>query len=214
VAKSQNTSFGLEGETRMPAATMGTRARRTSQLILEMAQEVFLAKGYFGTNIEDIAEAANVSRASFYTYFPSKRDVLVKIGEAGFVATQTWLDDMLVVAAEGGDDAVERIVASYLDLLDNDGAFAAVWGQATLHDEDLRRAGTRAQLHNARRFADVLTELGWDPGDLDRAKSALALQLMMDRYWFQTQVGGLRGTRPESIAILSSVIRSLLPSSS
>lgn len=202
--------FGLAGETRMPASTMGTRALRTSQLILDKAREVFLAKGYFGTNVEDIAEAAGVSRASFYTYYPSKRDVLLKVGDGGFEATQIRLDEMTEVALAGGDAVVERLVEMYLELLDSDGAFAAVWAQATLQDDELRKAGTRAQLHNARRLGEVLRIVGWDPGEGDPAKSALALQLMMDRYWFVSQIGGLRSSRAEAVAILSSIIRATL----
>ena len=53
--------FKLTGEVRSPAKTMGPRALRTSGLIKECAREVFLAKGYFGTSVEEIAEAAGVS---------------------------------------------------------------------------------------------------------------------------------------------------------
>jgi DNA-directed RNA polymerase specialized sigma24 family protein len=65
-------TFDLAGESRMPAPTMGRRAVRTSALIQETAREVFLQKGYHGTNIEDIAEAAGISRAQRLIKLPTR----------------------------------------------------------------------------------------------------------------------------------------------
>jgi hypothetical protein len=44
--RSSKTEFKLTGDTRMPAATMGRRAVRTSSLIQDKAREVFLERGY------------------------------------------------------------------------------------------------------------------------------------------------------------------------
>ena len=202
----KKSGFGLEGETRMPAATMGSRAQRTSRLIQDKAREVFLAKGYFGTSIEDIADAAEVSRASFYTYFPSKRDVLIRIGQEAYEATHATLDEMMAVAEAARDDALEQIVGLYLDLLDEHGAFVEVWGQATFGDEELRQAGMRAKLAGAKRLSGVLEALGWVPADQDGPRIALAFEVMMDRYWFYWRVAGLRASRKEVVAALSTVM--------
>jgi AcrR family transcriptional regulator len=53
---------------RLPAAE-----RRAA--ILAAALEVFAERGYHGTSIEDIAQAAGVSKALIYEYFASKRDL-------------------------------------------------------------------------------------------------------------------------------------------
>src|ERR1700690_809084 len=88
--------FPLRGQSRAPAAVMGWRAQRTSALIVEKAREVFLQKGYYGTTIDDIAEAAGISRSSFYTYFPSKRDVLLKLGTATYAAMNDTIERMML----------------------------------------------------------------------------------------------------------------------
>ena len=62
---------------RQPANPLGPRAQRTINRIIEATRDVFLTRGYSGTTIDEIARLADVSRASFYTYFPSKRDVLI-----------------------------------------------------------------------------------------------------------------------------------------
>ena len=49
---------------------------RTRQTIRDAAVELFLARGYHETTISDIAERAEVSDRTFFSYFPSKESVL------------------------------------------------------------------------------------------------------------------------------------------
>jgi len=200
------TEFPLHGESRTPAAVMGPRAQRTSSLIVEHAREVFLQKGYYGTTIDDIADAAGVSRSSFYTYFPTKRDVLLTLGTETYEAMNDSIERMMVVADEDPADAVERIVEMYIDLLDVHGAFLQVWGQAGFGDEELRKTGMRVKLATARRFAAVLKRLGWEPGDDDPALVSFAFEAMIDRFWFYERVAGLPATDEEMIATLASIM--------
>jgi AcrR family transcriptional regulator len=55
------------------------RPRQVSaDLIAEAATELFLERGYHNTAIDDIAQRAGISRASFFNYFPTKADVLFR----------------------------------------------------------------------------------------------------------------------------------------
>ena len=202
--RGSKTEFKLAGESRMPASTMGRRALRTSTLIQDKAREVFVLKGYHGTKIEDIAEAAGVSRASFYTYFPSKRDVLLALGADAYKAMNALLNDLKDRADAGEPELVETFVRLYMELLDVHGGFVLIWGQAGLEDPELRTAGMRAKLHSARRIARLF-DLG--QGDDDAALVGLALQVMVDRYWYYQQVAGLPSTRDKAIETLSAIIR-------
>jgi len=58
----------------------GPRSARTIAAILGATRQIFLVSGYVGTTIDDITRVAGVSRSSFYTYFPSKRDALMALG--------------------------------------------------------------------------------------------------------------------------------------
>ena len=52
------------------------KKQRTREQIIEAAMSLFAERGYHATTIADIAEAADVSRATFFSYFRSKDDVL------------------------------------------------------------------------------------------------------------------------------------------
>ena len=56
---------------------MASREKRRLKLI-RSAAELFLAKGSAGVSMQDVAEAANVSRATLYTYFRSKDEIFDK----------------------------------------------------------------------------------------------------------------------------------------
>jgi AcrR family transcriptional regulator len=61
------------------------RARRAIQKeITEVAERLFIERGYEQTTIDDIAAAAGTSRRSVFRYFPTKEDIVV--GKFDFVA--------------------------------------------------------------------------------------------------------------------------------
>jgi AcrR family transcriptional regulator len=206
--------FKLKGEFRSPAKTMGPRALRTSGLIKECAREVFLAKGYFGTSVEEIAEAAGVSRASFYTYFPSKRDLLYSLGTDTYQALSATLDEMSKLEATWTDDDVNEVIRIYVRFLEQHGAFMLVWSQATYGDEALAKAGMRTRLINARRFGQFIQRLSGedvDPDD-DPARFGLAILVMVDRYWSYWRVNGFPFSEEEVVHTLGDVLAALVAS--
>jgi len=53
----------------------------TRQLLLDRGLELFEAKGYAGTTVDDIAAAAGTTRATFYLHFPSKAELMRSLVE-------------------------------------------------------------------------------------------------------------------------------------
>jgi len=62
----------------------GRRVRRQAQTregILRAALGLFARQGFFATTVEQITEAADVGKGTFFNYFPTKEHVLAGFGE-------------------------------------------------------------------------------------------------------------------------------------
>lgn len=60
------------------------RERRSAELrerLFRSALSLFASKGYAETTVEDITEAADVGKGTFFNYFPSKEHILMAFGE-------------------------------------------------------------------------------------------------------------------------------------
>lgn len=55
------------------------KRRATHSRIQEAARALFIARGYDGTTLEEIADAANLSRRTLFHYFRSKDDILMSM---------------------------------------------------------------------------------------------------------------------------------------
>ena len=62
--------------------------------LLRSAAEIFSLKGYEAATIDEIAEAAGLSKAAMYRYFPNKQALIIEIAKEGPRAFQALLDDM------------------------------------------------------------------------------------------------------------------------
>lgn len=69
-----------------PAGVRERKRRETLRRITDAGVRLFIAKGFDGTTVDEIAVAAGISRRTFFHYFDSKDDILLSlqsdIGEA------------------------------------------------------------------------------------------------------------------------------------
>ena len=63
--------------------TRAESKERTRQRLLAEAQRLFRERGYAATSLEQIAEAAEVTKGAIYGHFASKEDLLLSAIEAG-----------------------------------------------------------------------------------------------------------------------------------
>lgn len=63
----------------MTTATIAVRKGRKFDQVLDGARKVFLTDGFEGASVDDIARAANVSKATLYSYFPDKRLLFMEV---------------------------------------------------------------------------------------------------------------------------------------
>ncbi|WP_341367974.1 TetR/AcrR family transcriptional regulator [Yoonia sp. BS5-3] len=65
----------------MPDGTIEPKKGRKYDQVLEGARVVFMADGFEGASVDDIARAANVSKATLYSYFPDKRFLFMQVAK-------------------------------------------------------------------------------------------------------------------------------------
>ncbi|MDX1779974.1 MAG: TetR/AcrR family transcriptional regulator [Thalassovita sp.] len=58
------------------------RTGRKFEQVLQGARQVFLADGFEGASVDDIARAAGVSKATLYSYFPDKRLLFMEVARS------------------------------------------------------------------------------------------------------------------------------------
>ncbi|NTJ64734.1 TetR family transcriptional regulator [Agrobacterium rhizogenes] len=82
------------------------KRRQTRERIESAALRLFLERGFDATTIEDITEAADVSKRSFFDYFPSKEEV-VAAWQDGFARELIG-----AVAAQREDASIVEVIES------------------------------------------------------------------------------------------------------
>lgn len=66
----------------MTLASPKVRKGRKYDQVLDGARRVFMADGFDGASVDDIARAASVSKATLYSYFPDKRLLFLEVASA------------------------------------------------------------------------------------------------------------------------------------
>jgi AcrR family transcriptional regulator len=104
--------------------------------ILRAAIDVFSRHGFAATRVEDILEAANVARRTFYKHFSNKEDVLAAVYR---LATNELTEAMRGAAGGDGDplDAVYLAVDAYLDYHVANSRLVAVLVQQAVRTDSL-----------------------------------------------------------------------------
>jgi len=89
------------------------RSRRTRGVLVATARELFEAKGYAGTSIEDVVRQAGVTRGALYHHFPTKQSLF----DAVIVDIQDELAARVEEAAGADGDPWDRFVAAWLSFI-------------------------------------------------------------------------------------------------
>ncbi|RKT18547.1 TetR family transcriptional regulator [Streptomyces sp. 1114.5] len=85
----------------MEAQESGGRSARKHQAIMAAATAVFMAKGYAGTSMDDIAKLAAVSKQTVYKHFADKEKLFAEI----VLATTDRIEAMIDLVADIPADA-------------------------------------------------------------------------------------------------------------
>ena len=81
---------------RRVAAVSDRRQRRSAEIrerLFRAALALFAEKGFAETTVEDITEAADVGKGTFFNYFPSKDHILLAFGEMQLGKLEAAVDE-------------------------------------------------------------------------------------------------------------------------
>jgi AcrR family transcriptional regulator len=110
--------YGEKQDGRVTRAQRARAERRTA--VLAAAQRIFAEKGYSGTSIDDIIEAADIARGTFYLYFESKRAIFDELLDELFTTLQSQVKRIEVgpgalPPVEQMDATVDRVMQTLLE---------------------------------------------------------------------------------------------------
>ncbi|MGO1320750.1 MAG: TetR/AcrR family transcriptional regulator [Galactobacter sp.] len=102
-------------QTRLP------RAQRHAQL-LGVAHDVFAQRGYHATSMDDIAQAAGVSKPVLYQHFPGKRELYLDLLDSELARLLSTITDAVRTPTENRD-RVAATIGAFFEMVAQD-AFA------------------------------------------------------------------------------------------
>lgn len=135
-----------------------SREERRAQLIA-LGVEMIGASSFDDVSIDDVAEAAGISRSLLFHYFPTKRDFLVAVARAG-------AEELLAATATDPDRSAEEQLREglerYLDYVaERRGAYLSLVRGASGGDPALQEVFDRTRQVMAERLLEGLG-LDWD----------------------------------------------------
>jgi AcrR family transcriptional regulator len=189
----------------------GARTERAKKLILESANRLFLERGYNAVRIDDIAEAAGLSRATFYVYFPSKRDVFLAIGIHSIGAGMQVAEALEKIPLPLQAPDLVAWISDYFEYLEHFGAFIRSWDEAMADDADLQAASHHHVMRFCRRLGLALERIRGGPRG-DATLQGLALRFSLEGVWYFWRVSDMPHDRAEVIDTLCGIVRTYVQS--
>lgn len=148
---------------RLPAA------RRREQL-LEVALHVFAERGFHQTSMNDVADAAGVTKPVLYQHFSSKRALYLELLELVSSRLMAAIDEATSTAA-GPREQVERGLRAYFRfVIDANDEYRLMFGGGTRRDVEFAQEAARLE----RAIAEVIAELIVVAGLADHERLLLA----------------------------------------
>ena len=176
--------------TRLPAA-----ARR--EQLLAVALEVFAREGFHGTAMNDVADAAGVTKPVLYQHFRSKRELYLALLEEVGARLRDAIGKATVEAGTPHAQVERGFLAYFRWVADDRDAFLLLFGGGARRDEEFAEAVRQVEV----KIADIIAVLIDVPTlDVERrrllAHGIVGLAEGTGRHWL---AGGVEGS-PEELA--------------
>ncbi|HEX5383382.1 MAG TPA: TetR/AcrR family transcriptional regulator [Propionibacteriaceae bacterium] len=147
----------LEKEAPSNRPTRMPRDQRRIQL-LDAASEVFASKGYHAAAMDDIADAAGVSKPVLYQHFPSKLDLYLALLDQSCERLAEVVEEALASTEDNADRVIATVAAFYEFVSSESGDFRFIFESDLTGDRAVqqRLSQVNAEISNA--IAEVIAE--------------------------------------------------------
>jgi len=160
------------------------RRAQTRERIFRAALKLFAERGFLATAVEDITEAADVGKGTFFNYFPTKEHILDALGELQLAKLEAFANhadshhlpirQLLLGAAQALAEEPGRSPALVRSML-----------QAIVTNEAVRE-GIGQKLERARRLLAGIFETGRQRGEVRPDLQPMELARVFQQAFFGT----------------------------
>ncbi|HEV2567341.1 TetR/AcrR family transcriptional regulator [Sphingomonas sp.] len=151
------------------APELRTKGERTRERILDVAQDAIIHKGFAATSIEELVEAAGITKSGFFYHFRDKNDLARQLFERFMDEDNAILDTLTTRARTLSEDPLQSLLIFlnlYAETMDempdlHPGCLvAAITYQEQMFDREVRQMNRESVLGLRARFREWLDEIG------------------------------------------------------
>ena len=165
---------------KIPRRAAGRRERHraeTRDRLYRAALDLFAERGFLRTTVEDITEAADVGKRTFFNYFPTKEHILAEFGGAYLVAVQKGLEEAR--ETEGPIiDVLHNLATHSIRQINENGALIRAIYAAHASCESVRRE-LQQRVQACRKLLAEIIKIAQDRGEVRRDIPAAELSRLI-----------------------------------
>jgi TetR/AcrR family transcriptional repressor of nem operon len=145
-----------------------TKGEKTRERILDVAYEAIVQKGFAATSIEELVEAAGITKSGFFYHFRDKNDMARQLFDRFLAEDESIVDTLAERARELSDDPLQSFLIFlnlYAQMMDDMETLhpgcmvASVTYQERLFDPEVRQMNVDYLVRTRQRFADWLEQI-------------------------------------------------------
>jgi AcrR family transcriptional regulator len=141
--------------------------------------------------MEDIAEAAGISRPSLYSYFPSKRSIMIALGVKSVEHGDRVLATLCSIPPKNWSrDHIASWVDQKFEYNDSFGAIVVAWWEVAHGDPSLEEAGLLSARTSWRKHGEALRRLSSSSPKDDERMGKVVVCLVDRLWWWSRQFPG------------------------
>jgi AcrR family transcriptional regulator len=127
-------------------AKLSKRAVNTVTALADAGAGQFRARGYRSTSVDDIVEAAEVARGTFYKYFTDKQDLLIAVGAEIYEAGTSFAERIAQLDPLDDSSTLRQWLATYAEFYDRYSGCIDAWAEGTSDNPTVVALGENGQV--------------------------------------------------------------------